>query len=164
MKITVGVDVITSTEDELVRALRELTGQELLVGVPDSKAGRDDGSPINNADIAYLMNNGSPTQNIPARPTMVPGITDVKEDIVSILRTTGEEVLSGGSVTAGYTAAGLVAVNAIKHRITDDTPPPLSDATIAARERRGVTRTNTLVDTGKYLNAHTSVIRKKTQP
>lgn len=149
----------------LRKQLAALVDKEVLVGVPDTTAGRTSAKgtsePINNAALAYIHNMGSPAMNIPARPTLEPGIEDRKEQISSIMGATGKRVLAGGTVDAGFEAVGLTAVAGVKNRITSNTPPPLAPSTLAARKRRGVSRTNTLVDTGKYLNAQTYVIRKR---
>ena len=57
------------TKDDVAKvigALTALTKQEVLVGIPAASAGRDDGSPINNAELGYLLNFGG-TISQPAR-------------------------------------------------------------------------------------------------
>jgi hypothetical protein len=119
-------------------------------------------APINNAALAYIHNNGSPSRNIPARPTLLPGINDAKDRIVKRLEDGAKAALDGSKdrVEKNFMAAGQAAVDAVKRRIRSNTPPPLSPKTLAARRRRGQRSTRTLVDTAQYLNSHTFVLKK----
>lgn len=148
---------------ELVKAIRDLTSKEVLVGIPDTAAGRDDGDAISNAEIGYLMETGSPTQNIPPRPHLVPGVESVSDKIAKRMRSGAEAALAGkkADVDATLTAVGIVAENAVKAKITDGPFAPLSPKTIAKRKAKGRTGTKPLVDTGQYRRAITHVVRKK---
>ena len=57
--------------------------------------------------------------------------------------------------------AGIVAASAVKAKINSNIQPALSERTLADRRQRGVTRENTLVDTGQYRNSITYVVRDK---
>ena len=107
--------------------------------------------------------NGAPEVGIPARPTTGPGVRDAKTEIERRLRLAGTAALDGKpqSVVNQFNAAGMAGAAAIKNRINSNTPPPLKPGTIAARKRRGVKRTNTLVDTGQMRNAVTYVVRRE---
>lgn len=148
---------------ELVKEIRDLTSKEVLVGIPDTTAGRDDGDAISNAEIGYLMETGSPTQNIPPRPHLVPGVESVSDKIAKRMRSGAEAALSGkkADVDATLTAVGIVAENAVKAKITDGPFAPLSPKTIAKRKAKGRTGTKPLIDTGQYRRAVTHVVRKK---
>ncbi|MBU9534714.1 hypothetical protein KTE49_30225, partial [Burkholderia multivorans] len=55
--------------DEVLKSISGLMQKEVLVGVPDSTAGRkDEGEPLSNAEIGYILEHGSPANNIPERP------------------------------------------------------------------------------------------------
>ncbi len=164
--------------EEFKKSLKLLRGSQVLVGVPRDGA-RDVGwdvgvgsvggttkrrkgtGKVNNATLAYVHNNGSPAQNIPARATLGPGIKDAQREISDYMEQAGKNAMNGSfdKTEAAMMAAGIKAVVSVKKRIRSNTPPKLSERTLAARRRRGVTRTNTLVDTGQYLNAHTFVLR-----
>ncbi|KGS34461.1 hypothetical protein [Burkholderia pseudomallei] len=150
--------------DEVLKSISRLVQKEVLVGVPDSTAGRkDDGEPLSNAEIGYIMENGSPANNIPARPHLVPGVQDARPKFEPQLQKGVEAALDGDleKVDRSLNRAGLVAQNSVRAKINSNIPPKLADSTLAARRRRGVTRENTLVDTGQYRNAITYVVRKK---
>jgi hypothetical protein len=167
--VNVHLHIPVSNLGQLKIALDALKEYSLLVGVPadedrtsaEGKTARDD-SVINNAALAYIHNNGCPAQNIPARPTLEPGIEDAKDKIAGRFEDGAKGALDGrkSAVLDNMTAAGLEAVTAVKMRIRSNTPPPLKDATLAARRRRGHTSTQTLIETGAYLNSHSFVIKK----
>jgi len=149
---------------EVIQSINGLVQKQVLVGVPDSTAGnREDGQPISNAEIGYLMEYGSPANNIPERPHLVPGVRDAEPKYLPHLRKSAEAALDGDLEMAqrGMASAGLQAQNAVRAKVNSNIQPKLADSTLAARRRRGVTRTNTLVDTGQYRNSIIYVIRKK---
>ncbi|MNT50592.1 hypothetical protein D3C72_1875180 [compost metagenome] len=57
--------------------------------------------------------------------------------------------------------AGMTASNSVKAKINSNIRPELAESTLEARRQRGVTRENTLVDTGQLRNSVTYVIRNK---
>lgn len=151
----------------VMKAIRSLTRTEVLVGIPAENAERqpdpDEPEPANNAMIGYVMENGSPARNIPARPHMRPGIEAVKDAIVERYRAGGEAVLDGRVTDPDkvHTAVGLIAERGIKAQITDGSFAPLAPSTLAARKRRGRKSEKPLIDTGQYRRAITHVIRPK---
>ena len=164
MPLTVARDNV----DTLLKNIRQLTRNEVYVGVPDKNADRqlkpDEKSAASNALIAYVMETGSPAKNIPARPFLVPGIENAKDKIVAQMKKGAEAVMKldgpsdkSGAIDQAQNATGLIAVSAVKAKITSNIPPALSQRTLDARKARGVSRTNTLIDTGQLLNAQTYV-------
>lgn len=158
------------TKDNFAKVLAGIRGLErnqVLVGIPDSRAERrvdgDAGDePINNAVIGYLMETGSPAANIPERPHLQPGILDRKDEIVSTYKAGGRAVLDGKtSADKVHHAVGLIAEAGVKNKIADGEFAPLAPSTIAARKRRGRKSEKPLVDTGQYRNAITHVVRPK---
>jgi hypothetical protein len=149
---------------EVLQSISGLVDKQVLVGVPDSTAGdRKEDEPISNAVIGYLMENGSPAANIPARPHLVPGVQAAEEKYVPHLQKAVEAALDGDLPRAEkrMASAGLVAQNSVRAKINSNIQPKLSESTLAARRRRGVTRTDTLVDTAQYRNSTIYVIRRK---
>lgn len=163
LKLKVNISTTFDATDDLVKALKRFTDSEVLVGVPAATIdkGRKAKDRVNNATLAYVHNYGSPVNNIPARPFMEPGVNDARDTNLKLLEAGGKAILDGGTATAQLEAVGIVTQVAIKKRITSNTPPPLAPRTLAARKARGVTRTNTLVDTGALLNSISYVVAKK---
>lgn len=150
--------------DEILKSFSGLVQKEVLVGVPDSTAGRkDQGEPLSNAEIGYILENGSPANNIPARPHLVPGVQDARPKFEPQLQKGVEAALDGDleKVERSMNRAGLVAQNSVRAKVNSNIQPKLADSTLDARRRRGVMRENTLVDTAQYRNSITYVVRKK---
>ena len=69
--------------------------------------------------------------------------------------------MNPSAVLTAKNKAGLIAQNSVKATITaGEGFAPLAESTLAARKRRGVSRTKPLIDTGSLLNSITYVIRK----
>ena len=156
-----NVKVVDNLPD-LLKRIKTLTKSDVLVGIP-STAGNEPGSQISLASIGYIQEHGSPVKNIPARPFLTPGVADARDAIVRAMKKGAQAALKGDvdGLAAAFDVAGGGAVVAVKARITGNIPPPLSQRTLAERKRRGVSRTNTLVDTGNLLNSVIYVVRRK---
>jgi len=192
---------VTQDKTKLIRAaLRELEGNQLLVGIPDIEAGRVDAETreemktlrqalrtqgdnrrdkqvkvrgalaglgyseqVNNAEIGYLQEHGSPAMRLPARAFLVPGVKEVMDKATKMLRRGGERALDGkpGMVMDTFIAVGLMLQAAVRRKITDGPFAPLSETTLALRRERGVKRDKPLVDTGQLRNSINFVIRPK---
>lgn len=133
-----------------------------MVGIPEDDSTRKDGDTITNAALLYIHENGAAEVGIPARPTMRPGIKNAMPEIERRLKLAGQAALDGKpqSVRNQMAAAGQAGASSVKRMINSNVGPPLKPSTLAARKRRGVKRTNTLVDTGQMRNAVTYVVRE----
>ena len=154
--------------NNLIAAMGVLNSSEVLVGVPKDHNVRkeeeaDEEAPPNNAMIAFLMDKGSPANNIPARPFMEPGIAKVKGKLSETLAKAAKATLSNGSsaVESYLNRAGLIAQSSIRGTINDGKDfTPLSEGTLRARRARGRTGTKPLIDTGQLRNSITYVIKR----
>jgi len=167
---------------DLMKAIRQLRDSEVLVGYPDDNSGQAGAgenagptdrktieangtvsTPITNAALAYIHNNGMPSQNIPARPFLKPGIRAAGDKIAKRYADAAIAALDGDQqrVEANLQAAGIEAVSSVKQKLRTGPFKPLSKKTLAARKRRGVTRTKPLLDTLQMFNATNYVVRTK---
>lgn len=170
---------------ELHDMLADLVKEEVLVGVPDTTTDdRDDGTPITNAALAYIHDRGAPEANIPARPFMIPGMTDAEGPVADSLAQTARDVFAGRDktqVNKGLHKAGMIASTSIKRKLNEGIPPPLAEATLRDRLRRAKGRkgektelarraageapstqfAKPLVDTGALRNSINYVIRPR---
>lgn len=162
--------VVTTVDrvDRMLESIQALVQKELLVGIPASTAARtpEEGeAPIDNATIGYLMEFGAPAANIPARPFLIPGLQSATDRIGKRLQKAAEAALDGKSddVDAQYDAAGLIAQNAVRARISDGPFVPLAPATLAARKRRKPPRMGEkpLIDSGQLRRSVTFVVRTR---
>jgi hypothetical protein len=160
-----GLTITTDNLASVVQAIHRLTGEEILVGIPQANTARrnDDDTSITNAEIGYIQETGSPAMNIPARPFLVPGVQAVEQGITKQLEKAAHAALDGSrlDVEKSFHAAGMVAQNGVRHQINDGDFKPLAEVTLAARRARGRTGTKPLIDTGQLRNSVTYVIRDK---
>lgn len=147
---------------DLLKAARALERRQVMVGVPSTTAGREDG-PITNAVIGYIQEHGSPAQNIPARPFLVPGVEDGEPKFTPRLKAAAQAALDGDvrKVEQRLHEAGLLAQNAVRAKMSEGIPPPLAPRTLAARRARGRTGEVPLIDTGALHQSITYVLRSK---
>lgn len=159
MPVKITVDKMAS----IIKAINELGAKDVLVGIPEGNTDRKSGDPATNAVIGYVQEFGSPANNIPARSFLIPGVQDIQKPAADRLKVAAQRALSGDLSQAEKQlhAAGLMGQNSARAKINSNIQPKLSERTLAARRARGVTRENTLVDSGQLRNAITYVIRKK---
>lgn len=159
MKIT------TDNVAKVLATIQELAGKQVLVGIPASKATREEGDaePINNAQLGHIHEYGAPASNIPARPFLIPGVARAQESINGHLQKAAKAAMDGNEekVDVELNATGLVAQAGARYEINNGDLAPLSDRTLAERRKRGRTGIKPLIDTGQLRNAITYVIREK---
>lgn len=157
-----GLTIRADAAQGILDALKTLANKDVLVGIPESKDSRDDGE-FGNAGIGYINENGSPQQNIPARPHLKPGVRSVEQEYLPHLKAAAQKALEGnaeGAITS-LDRAGTVAANGVKRYITITGFTALSDVTLAQRRKRGRTGNKPLIDTGEYRRSITHVVRDK---
>lgn len=156
-----GVTISKDTVDDVVKAVQDLTKKRVLVGIPETKDYRDDGSPVGNAVIGYLNEFGG--DRIPPRPHLVPGIETVLPRAIDYLQKAGQYALEGkkGKVMEGLYAVGMICQSSVRLKITAVIPPPLAPRTIAARRAKGHMGTTPLLETGNYIQHISFVIRDR---
>lgn len=157
-----GLKVMLDNFAKLSEGVALLAELRVCVGIPDTGDDRKEKT-IGNAALLYIHENGAPEVGIPARPTLKPGVQNAKAEINRRLGLAGQAALDGKpqSVRNQFAAAGTAGASAVKAMINSNVQPPLAEATLAARKRRKIKRTNTLVDTGQMRNAVTYVVREK---
>lgn len=159
-----GLTIVRDNLRKVSKAIDALGRSRVMVGVPSDKASRS-GDAINNAALAYIMENGAPEVNIPARPFLKPGIATVQPQIAAGLKKAGEFALQGraDAVNRELHRIGATGRDAVKRKLTDGPFEPLKPATIAARKNKRKNRNNTdikpLIDTGALRASISYVIR-----
>ena len=153
-----GMQMITDALPDLLRRLAAVAQRDVLVGVPAGEA-RDDGP--TNAEIGYQNEFGSPANNIPARPHLLPGVAAVQDKVVARLTKAADAAATGRPSDAErhLHAAGLLAQNSVRRTLTTAAYRPLSERTLAERRARGRTGTKPLIDTGQYRRSITYIVR-----
>ncbi|WP_316502947.1 hypothetical protein [Klebsiella grimontii] len=164
---------LTVREDNyagVLDALKQLSGTDVLVGIPADKAQRDDGGPLNNAEIGYLQSTGATveidgeTVTLPPRPFLDMGIEDSKPRTTAHLKAAAVAALEGKPDIAmlELESAGQIARDAAKAVIGDgDRLTPLSEKTLQRRRAQGLPGDKPLYAHGFLLRAINYVVRKK---
>ncbi|MGU3521578.1 hypothetical protein ACLBW2_00525 [Enterobacteriaceae bacterium C23F] len=137
-----GVTVTQDNAQSVLESLRQLSGMDVLVGIPADKAGREDGSKLNNAEIGYLQSTGATieidgtTVTLPPRPFLDMGIEASKPRTTEHLKAAAIAALDGKKDAAlrELESAGQIARDASKAVISSgDQLQALSETTIKRR-------------------------------
>lgn len=151
----------TSALGPLDERLRKLERKDVLVGIPQQNASRKDGK-INNAELLYVLSQGSVLQHIPPRPVLEPAIqaADNKRNISAELKQAAQGVLEGRPEDASrhLELAGQVGENAAKRWFTDPRNAWQGNAP-ATIKAKGSDRP--MIDTGELRRAITHVVEEK---
>ena len=173
-----GVEIKTDKLAAIVSSINMLVKKSVLVGIPASGNGRDD--EMNNAALGYIHETGSPANNIPARPFLLPSVADSLEKYEPHLKKAALAALDGQNkkVYEQLNSAGIIASQAAKAMIDAGAFAPLAIATLKARARRGrkgaaieiasraagnapnSSNARPLIDTGQMRNAITYIVRE----
>lgn len=165
-----SVKVIKDDVKKVLASIKDMGAQEVLIGIPSKNNHRDDKgkkktTSLTNAEIGYINEKGSPAQNIPPRPWLVPGVAKAQEKAVGALEKSVKKAFGkegAKAIEKGLNAAGVLAQNSVKKYIQKgENFKPLSEATLKARRSRGKRRTKPLIDTAQLINSITYVVRKK---
>ena len=153
-----GLETLHDGLPDMLRRMAAVAQRDVLVGIPAGEQ-RDDGP--TNAEIGYQNEFGSPANNIPARPHLIPGVAAVQDKAVARLTQAASAAATGRMSDAErhLHAAGLIAQNSVRRTLTTAAYRPLSERTLAERRARGRTGTKPLIDTGQYRNSITYVVR-----
>lgn len=144
-------------EQKIKDALQFLKDTPVYVGVPENKTVRrkEDGEKvaITNAELMFIHTNGSPRNNIPARPVIEPAIEDDKERISKMFKDAGQTMINQGKDAAmkKLKLIGMRAQNVCRAWFVNpkNNWPPNSPATIAAKRAKGAAKPRPLIDTGQ---------------
>lgn len=156
-----GLTVTYDGSAELLKAIKELTGRVVMVGIPENSPRT--GGEVSNATLGYIHEFGSPARNIPPRPFLIPGANSIADKAEGMMAHAASLQMDGkpGDAQATLQALGQMAADAIRGKIVSGPFTPLKAATLAARVRRGNRGTKPLIDTTQMMKAITWVIRKR---
>ncbi|EIA6527237.1 hypothetical protein [Escherichia coli] len=165
-----GVKIRADNAASVLAGLDRLSKMDVLVGIPESNAVREDGEELNNAEIGYLQSTGATVKlggqevTLPPRPFLDIGIEDSAKVTAEHLKTAAGLALDGNftGTERELTSAGQLASDAAKRVITDgDRLIPISDMTKANRRAKGLPGDKPLYAHGYLLRSITYVVRGK---
>lgn len=150
----------------LIEAMKAMAEKEVLIGIPsDSPENhRQDGEPITNAHIGFIMEFGAPEANIPARPFLIPGVGAFGSEASKMMSQGARKAMKDPSFSVAilFEKVGIKAANAVKAYITDSGHfTPLAESTLANRRSRGFVGEKPLIESGSLLNSITYLVDKK---
>jgi hypothetical protein len=136
------VEITYDNVNNVVKGIQALTGQQVLVGIPEEKGARSNSDPVTNAALGYIHEFGSPQHNIPARPWLIPGVRKGARDYMPHLRGAAAAVLDGKTTVAfrELNMAGILAAQSAQNMMATGNFVPLSPATIRARRYSRTTK------------------------
>lgn len=166
-----GLAVTTDNADAVLAALAKLSGMDVLVGIPEGNAAREDGQ-LNNAEIGYLQSTGATIEidgavvTLPPRPFLDIGIEDTQGRTTAHLKAAAQYALEGKAEGAEreLERAGIIASDGAKAVIeAGDRLAPLSEKTIQKRReaKPPIAGDKPLRARGYLLRSITYVVRKK---
>ena len=122
---------------QMVAIIKTMASRRVKVGVPQNESNRSDG--VNNAQLAYIHENGAPASGIPPRPFLGVGVKNAMPKVKKTLEVYGRRAFDTPlAFEQGLDAIGLVAQASVKKAIVAGSGfSPLKPATIRARERKG---------------------------
>lgn len=165
-----GVKIRADNAASVLAGLDRLSKMDVLVGIPESNAVREDGEELNNAEIGYLQSTGATVRlggkevTLPPRPFLDIGIEDTQAITSEHLKAAAGLALDGQFPAAEreLEKAGMVASNGAKRVISDgDRLIPISDMTKANRRTQGLPGDKPLYAHGYLLRSITYVVRGK---
>lgn len=166
----------------VIKALKDMAAKQVLIGIPADAKPREAGDPVTNAQLGYIHEFGSPAQNIPSRPFLIPGVKAAGEDCAEVLKRAGNQALSGNATAMekGLNQAGLLAQASVRRTMKEGKRyKPLAISTLEARARRGRTgaakefqsraagnrpnpqNARPLLDTDQMINSITYVVKDR---
>jgi hypothetical protein len=134
---TSRISVLCDEVDDVLKSLHALVGEQVIIGIPENSERSASGADIQNAMIAYVMEFGSPAQNIPARAFLVPGTRNALPKMVPLLKRAASFALNQNLDGARHQLelVGALGVGAVRAELFTGAFAPLQPATIAGRAR-----------------------------
>ncbi len=141
------------------KALGELDGLQLKVGINEPEASIDrDGISLGEVALVHEMGGGNVPQRSFVRATVDENIVRYSREMEKIVEGTAAERFRRNRKAVLQQFGNRVALD-MKKKIAGHIPPPLTDATIAAKT--GPVPQTPLVDTGMLIQSITAKVSKK---
>lgn len=160
----VSVEVNNDGFKKMIEGLDFIKKSEVYVGITEKETSREDES-ITNAELLFIHTNGSPVNNIPARPVIEPAIKDDSERISKILALSDLNALNGKFEEAEkqLKIAGMRGQNVSRAWFTNSKNnwPPNSPSVIRSKIKKGSDNPRPLIDTGEFRKSITYFVSVK---
>ena len=148
---------------KLIKGINYTKDNYLLIGIPQKKTTREDEA-ITNAELLFIHTNGSPINNVPARPVIEPALEDDMERLTSMLKDFANEAIEGNFEEAQkqLEKTGMRAQNVCRNWFTnaDNNWPENAPSVRERKIKKGSTEPRPLIDTGELRKSIIYVVVK----
>lgn len=148
---------------KLIKGINYTKDNYLLIGIPQKKTIREDEA-ITNAELLFIHTNGSPINNVPARPVIEPALEDDMERLTSMLKDFANEAIEGNFEEAQkqLEKTGMRAQNVCRNWFTnaDNNWPENAPSVRERKIKKGSTEPRPLIDTGELRKSIIYVVVK----
>lgn len=144
MRPTISVKQTADQTAAIRRAVANLTGHDVFIGVPANEDERGDikkkdhgthgraGHGINNAELSYIHEFGAPAAGIPARPHLIPGVEKIIPEAVEKLKAAAAGAFKGNeqAVDKALNDIGRMGQNEVRAMFQANDWEPLKPETL----------------------------------
>lgn len=148
----VEFETIFDAEDKLFKGLEFTNNNSVYVGITQEKTKREE-QEMTNAELLFIHTNGSPINNIPARPVIEPALQDDAERLSDMLSSSAQEAMDGNfekSVEL-LKKTGMRGQNVSRAWFVSpkNNWPPNSPGVQKAKRKKGSNNPRPLINTGE---------------
>ena len=148
---------------KLIKGINYTKDNYLLIGIPQKKTTRENEA-ITNAELLFIHTNGSPINNVPARPVIEPALEDDMERLTSMLKDFANEAIEGNFEESQkqLERTGMRAQNVCRNWFTnaDNNWPENAPSVRERKIKKGSTEPRPLIDTGELRKSIIYVVVK----
>lgn len=160
----VDIEVTYDGFKQMMNGLDWIENSGVYVGVPEDESSRED-EDITNAELLFIHTNGSPINNVPARPVIEPALREDSVRLSSMLGKAFVYALQGKFEFASeqLKKTGMRGQNVARAWFTNpkNNWPPNAPSVVRAKLRKGSTNPRPLIDTGELRRSITYVIYER---
>lgn len=158
----VEVEVTFDNYKKVMKGLDFLEKSGVYVGIPESETSRPDDKTVTNAELLFIHTNGSPVNNVPARPVIEPALEKDSDRLSKMMEKVVLSALENDFEKAekNLKLTGMRGQNVSRAWFTDPENkwPPNSPSVERAKRKKGSTNPRPLIDTGELRKSITYVV------
>lgn len=160
----VEIEVTKDGFKQMMEGLDWIEKSGVYIGIPEDESSRED-EDITNAELLFIHTNGSPINNVPARPVIEPALREDSERLSSMLGKAFVYALQGKFEFASeqLKKTGMRGQNVTRAWFTNpkNNWPPNAPSVVRAKLKKGSTNPRPLIDTGELRRSITYVIYER---
>lgn len=146
----------------LGKTLHFMKNNAVYVGIPQEESSRENSGEVSNAELLFIHTNGSPANNIPARPVIEPALKDDSERLSKMMAESAKMVFQGNKDEAirKMKLAGMRGQNVTRAWFVNPKNgwAPNAPSVYKKKIEKGSTDPRPLIDTGELRKSITYVV------